>query len=101
MTPEGQVKKDLKDYLNGIGTLLWYYCPVPFGYGRVGVPDFIGCYKGVFFSVETKKKKGKAELWQIKEAEKIIAAQGTHILARSMAPVKQFIEAVDALQPNP
>jgi hypothetical protein len=59
MTPEGKVKarvkKLLAPYLN-FG--LWYYMPVQNGMGTP-VLDFIGCYKGQFFAIETKAPGGK------------------------------------------
>ena len=46
MTPEGKVKKKVKEYLKSIGA--WYYMPVSNGMGRAGCPDILLCYKGLF-----------------------------------------------------
>jgi hypothetical protein len=43
MTPEGKVKKAVKEYLQSIGA--WYYMPVTNGMGRVGCPDILVCYR--------------------------------------------------------
>jgi len=51
-TPEGKVKKKVKDYLKSIGA--WYYMPVSNGMGRVGCPDILVCYEGRFLAFETK-----------------------------------------------
>lgn len=32
----------------------WFYMPAQNGLGTKGIPDFVGHYKGVFFSIETK-----------------------------------------------
>lgn len=32
---------------------MYYYMPVPTGYGRASL-DFIGCYNGLYFAIETK-----------------------------------------------
>ena len=35
----------------------YYFYPVTGGYGRSGVPDIVGCYKGKFFGIECKAGK--------------------------------------------
>ena len=50
MTPEGKVKKKVKEYLATTGA--WYYMPVSNGMGRVGCPDILVCYKGNFVAFE-------------------------------------------------
>ena len=50
-TPEGQIKDKVKAYLKE--KRAWYFMPVPSGYG-IPTLDFIGCYKGKFFAIETK-----------------------------------------------
>lgn len=68
MTPEGKVKQDIEKQLfiwgfikAGTKTSVWpplpvgwYYMPVQTGYGINGIPDFICCYAGAFFGIETK-----------------------------------------------
>lgn len=51
-TPEGKVKNKVKQILKKYG--VWYYMPVAGPFSSHGVPDFVGCYNGKFFSVETK-----------------------------------------------
>lgn len=51
-TPEGKVKKQVREYLRKKG--VWFYQPVQNGMGQVGIPDFICCYKGQFIAIETK-----------------------------------------------
>jgi hypothetical protein len=51
-TPEGKVKRKVTELLKKYPGL-YYEMPVPGGYGKSGL-DYIGCYKGRFFSVETK-----------------------------------------------
>ena len=43
MTPEGIVKKKIKDILNSKGA--YYTMPIGTGYGAAGVPDFVICYR--------------------------------------------------------
>lgn len=50
-TPEGKVKDKVKGILKGYGA--YYHMPVQNGMGAPTL-DFIGCYYGHFFSIETK-----------------------------------------------
>lgn len=55
MTPEAKVKKVVVNQLRNLGA--YYFYPVTGGYGRSGVPDIVGCYKGRFFGIECKAGK--------------------------------------------
>ena len=55
MTPEAKVKKVVVNQLRNLGA--YYFYPVTGGYGRSGVPDMVGCYKGKFFGIECKAGK--------------------------------------------
>lgn len=57
MTPEGKVKKKVTDQLKKLGA--YYFFPLTGGYGKSGVPDIVGCYKGKFFAIECKAGKNK------------------------------------------
>ena len=67
MTPEGKVKADVKAFLMErrvasmskpcLDAAGYYHMYVPSGYGDPAL-DFTGCYKGRFFSVETKARGG-------------------------------------------
>ena len=52
MTPEARVKKAVTKQLKDLGC--YYFYPVTGGYGRSGVPDIVGCYRGKFFAIECK-----------------------------------------------
>lgn len=51
-TPEGRVKAGIKKVLDAWG--IWYFMPVSNGMGKVGVPDFICCARGLFLGIEAK-----------------------------------------------
>lgn len=51
-TPEGKVKQKVTALLKSIPGL-YYWMPVPGGFGESTL-DYIGCYRGRFFAVETK-----------------------------------------------
>lgn len=52
MTPEGRVKAAVKKFL--VESEAYFYMPMSNGMGRVGVPDFVCCWKGLFIAIETK-----------------------------------------------
>ena len=56
MTPEGKVKKKVRDVLTDIGA--YYFPPFSGGYGRSGVPDLVACIEGIFVGIECKAGKG-------------------------------------------
>lgn len=74
MTPEAKVKKAAVKQLKDIGA--YYFYPVTGGYGGSGVPDIVGCYKGLFFGIECKAKKNKPTALQQKNLDAITAAGG-------------------------
>ena len=79
-TPEGKVKKSVRQVLDGLGA--YYVMPVTGGYGRQGVPDFLICLEGKFFGIETKAGKGKLTLLQEMNLKKIIDAGGVALVVR-------------------
>lgn len=54
MTPEGKVKKKLREFLKTLGPEVWCHMPVPTGYSDKGTPDFLICFYGTFLAIETK-----------------------------------------------
>lgn len=50
-TPEGKLKDEVKKYLKSIGA--YYFMPVQMGFGATTL-DFLICYRGRFFGIETK-----------------------------------------------
>lgn len=56
-TPEGKVKEKVTKLLKQYEGL-YYYMPVTNGMGKRSL-DYIGCYRGFFFAIETKAD-GKA-----------------------------------------
>jgi Holliday junction resolvase len=74
MTPEAKVKKRVVNVLKENGA--YYFFPASGGYGRSGVPDVVGCYRGVFFAVECKAGSNKPTALQEAEMRKIREANG-------------------------
>lgn len=55
MTPEGKVKAKITKLLKSYGKSVWYFMPVPSGFG-VRTVDYIGFVRGVGFVVEAKRE---------------------------------------------
>ena len=91
MTPEGKVKKQVKEYLKSIGA--WYYMPVSNGMGRVGCPDILVCYQGLFMAFETKAP-GKIRNVTANQQREIDDIQRVNGLARVVDDVEQVKEAI-------
>jgi Holliday junction resolvase len=73
-TPEKKVKEKVVKVLKEMGA--YYFYPFTGGYGRSGVPDIIGCYKGRFFGIECKAGKNKTTALQDREISLIHNAEG-------------------------
>lgn len=74
MTPEGKVKKKVAELLKKYDA--YYFFPAMGAFGRAGIPDIVGCYRGRFFAVECKAGKGKTTAIQEAEIKKIQSAKG-------------------------
>lgn len=60
-TPESKVKEAVKKLLKERGA--YYHMPVQNGMGKPSL-DFVGCYRGKFFAIETKAAGKKPTLRQ-------------------------------------
>lgn len=99
-TPEGRVKRKIKDILKGFGTDVYYFMPAMGSFGKAGVPDIIVCACGSFIGIEVKADKRKnppAEI-QKKNLAEITAASGAALVidANDLDFLKGFIEGVIA-----
>lgn len=74
MRNERDVKENIKTVLKAIGA--WWFMYVPSGFGASGIPDFICCYKGVFFTIEAKYGANKPTALQNAQMDKIADAGG-------------------------
>lgn len=73
-TPEKKVKTRLKKQLDELG--VYHFSPFQAGMGRAGIPDVIGCYRGMFVAFECKAGKGKTTALQERELNAIRTAKG-------------------------
>ena len=79
-TPEGKVKKRVRQVLDSLGA--YYVMPVTGGYGNSGAPDFLVCLRGRFIGIETKAGKGKTTLLQDMNLDRIRKAEGHALVVR-------------------
>ena len=75
ISKEEDVKKIVKAILRDTPKC-WWFMPPANGFGRSGIPDFVGHVNGNFFAVETKFGKGTATANQVREMEAIDKANG-------------------------
>ncbi|MDB4273879.1 hypothetical protein N9869_01005 [Algibacter sp.] len=78
MTPEAKVKKKVVAQLKQMGA--YYFYPVTGGYGFSGVPDIVGCHKGIFFGIECKAGSNKPTALQDKNLSDIKKQKGIAVV---------------------
>lgn len=88
MTPEGKVKKEIKQYLDSIGA--YYFMPVQMGYGAKTV-DFLVCVNGAFVAIEAKRPGKDATAFQKQTIAQVENAGGIAFVATSASQVEQRI----------
>lgn len=105
MTPESMIKAKVKEYLAEIGCISaskaplathgntgYYFSPVSNGMGVHGIPDFIGHYRGFFFSIETKTEKKNPTPLQQHQIRAIEITGGKNFVVRGVDDVGQIQE---------
>lgn len=85
-TPEGHVKAKLRKLLDEYPNIYTYW-PVPSGFGRTTL-DVLGCYRGRFFTVETKAEGKQPTARQTKELNGIEKSMGkSFVISGTLSPV--------------
>lgn len=94
-TPEGRVKAQVKKLLESVGA--YYFMPVSNGMGRVGIPDFIVCYRGRYYALETKApgKRHNTTPNQKRELAAIIAAGGVALVVDNVKQLEGLFGGPD------
>ena len=92
MTPEAKVKKKVVAQLKEMGA--YYFYPVTGGYGFSGVPDIVGCYKGIFFGIECKAGSNKPTALQDKNLTDIRNQKGIAVVIneKNMSSVRNLFD---------
>lgn len=92
-TPEGKIKDKVKALFKEYK--VWYFLPGNNGFGRSGVPDFVACVDGYFFSVECKADKTKKPTaLQVKCGEQIRKAGGVWLLVYDDDTLAELLQYV-------
>jgi hypothetical protein len=105
MTPEGRVKSRVRKLLSQYQGMFTYW-PVPGGFGRATI-DVFGCYRGLFFAIETKAEGKKPTLRQTQELSNIERAMGhVFVIAGEDDPaldrLKEFLDLLtERIDDNP
>lgn len=76
LTNERGVKAAVRTILATGGDNVWYFMPVPGGFGKAGIPDFVGIAWGHPFVIETKFGGNKPTAQQQREMDAFRAAGG-------------------------
>lgn len=90
-TPEGKVKDAVKKVLKTRD--IWFFMPMQNGFGVVGIPDFICCWKGQFLAIETKApgKRAQTTANQKRTIEEINSHGGWAIVVDDAKQVIEFL----------
>jgi len=93
-TPEGKVKALVKKVLSKYGA--YWHCPVQNGMGSPSL-DFICCYEGRYFAVETKAPGKKPTERQLVTMKSITDSGGTCFVVdgnESLAVMEEWLDTV-------
>jgi Holliday junction resolvase len=97
-TPEGRVKRKIKDILKAFGTDVYYFMPAMGSFGKSGVPDIVACVYGEFVAIEVKadKQKNPPTALQTKNLTEIETARGLALVidAEDLEALKRFLTTV-------
>jgi hypothetical protein len=90
-SPEGYEKYVIKEYLTKSNPIVWYFMTYMAGYGKVGVPDIVGCHqlKG-FFSIEVKRPGKEPTAIQDRRMKEIEEAGGKTFWGTAEKVIAEF-----------
>ena len=89
---EGRLKLEVDAYLKSIDAFFWK--PVVTAYSARAV-DYVGCYKGRFFCIETKAGKNKATPMQQDFIRRVEASGGWACVAYDVETVRAMIADIE------
>ena len=93
MTPEGQLKTEIRHYLESIGA---FWSNVQGGFGsKPGDPDMVVCFKGLYVALEAKSPMGVLSPIQKARRDEIRKAGGIYEVVRTIEDVKKIMESIE------
>lgn len=92
MTPEGRVKKQIKEVLKKYG--VYYHMPVQNGMGSPTL-DFICCYRGIYLGIEAKAPGKKPTARQELTIKLIRDAGGTAFCLSGPEPLEVWLKLME------
>lgn len=93
-SPESYEKADIDDFLKSLGSDCWFCAPLMKGYGKNGVPDRVGCYKGRLFGIEVKRSADTPPTAiQTRRMLEITAADGIALCGPASVVIPAFKQA--------
>jgi len=100
MKREADVKEEVKKVLRSYGSKIWWYMPVPNGFGVQGVPDFVCSFGGRFVGIETKFGSNGLTKFQIKQMELITQTGAAHMVIneKNVDQLKAVIDSIMCLE---
>ena len=90
MTPEGKVKEQV-DALLARTPNCWWFKPSMNGFGRSGIPDYVGTIGPHSFVIEAKKYQGKPTPWQARELLRLMDVGCTSVLLATADAAGQLV----------
>lgn len=89
MTPESELKKKIKEYLDDRSI---YWCMIKGGaHSKPGDPDMIACVNGMFIGIEAKTYEGTQSNIQKLRQRQIEDNGGVYIIARNVDDVAETV----------
>ena len=100
MKKERDVKEEVKKALAKYAGRIWWFMPVPTGFGVQGVPDFVCCANGRFLGIETKFGSNGLTKFQVKQMEAIIETGGAHMIINetNVHQIEAVLDGIIALE---
>jgi hypothetical protein len=97
-TPESWEKTEIRQRLDACGA--WVFSPFMAGYGKSGVSDIVGCYRGKFFAIEVKREGKEPTPIQTRRMAEIEAAGGKTFWGTASRVIPLFEEWINAKSPQ-
>ena len=95
---EKYVKNRVRNVFKYFEDCYWFLPPAN-GFGRSGIPDFVGCYKGRFFSVECKAPARSDNVSPLQRIEgvKIQQSGGVWMVVHDINTLKMLYDYLDKI----